>query len=331
MAGACILLLVVLALALDPQPDSGVDDPAAAGWTGPEPDTSRYYGAEAQKGSTLSPLPQLPKHRTVKKELRQVTKRAQVIANNVPLSIRVGSFNVLGTQHTAPGGSKPGRWASGPARIPGAVERIRAHGVDVVGLQEVQMDQMSGILNGTGWTAYPGLAGGKRSVVNSILWNPEVFELVSGSTFDIPIGGFTRPQAIVRLRHRATGRELYVVNAHPPAGHDGRTTGLRYYGFSRIVAQVNALKAQGLPVFLTGDMNDRAPFFCRVLPPTGMIASVGGSTAGGCRPPGRMPVDWVVATADVQFSDYWLDESTIARRISDHFFISATATMGAAG
>ena len=92
---------------------------------------------------------------------------------------------------------------------------------------------------------------------------------------------------------------------------------------------MNRLKQEGLPVFLTGDMNDREIFFCRVLPPTGMVAAVGGSTSGGCRPPGQMPVDWVVATPDVSFSGYVNDKSTKARRISDHHYVAATATISA--
>ena len=74
-----------------------------------------------------------------------------------------------------------------------------------------------------------------------------------------------------------------------------------------------------------------AAFFCRFLPPTGFVAAVGGSTSGGCNPPARMPVDWVVGSPDVTFSDYVIDESTVNRRISDHFYISATATVAPAG
>ena len=43
-----------------------------------------------------------------------------------------------------------------------------------------------------------------------------------------------------------------------------------------------------------------------------------------------MPVDWVVGSPDVTFSGYVIDESTVNRRISDHFYISATATVAPA-
>ena len=39
----------------------------------------------------------------------------------------------------------------------------------------------------------------------------------SGSQFTITFMGRPRPQPILRLRHRATGREFYVVNTHPSA------------------------------------------------------------------------------------------------------------------
>lgn len=243
---------------------------------------------------------------------------------------QIGSFNVLAIQHTAPGGMKPAKWPTAAWRTPRAIELIRAHGVEVLGLQEVKPAQLDPILNATGFKAYPGYEFGARDTDNSIIYDPKVFEFVSGSSFPITFMSRARPQTVLRLRQIATGREMYFINGHTSAGHDRRNTATRLAGMDTIVAQINRLKAEGLPVFLTGDMNDRAVFFCRVLPPTGMIAAVGGNTAGGCHPPGRMPVDWVIGTPDVAFSGYRLDESSIRRLISDHFFISATATVGAA-
>lgn len=273
-----------------------------------------------------------PKLKKVDKRAARLAKRAErmQLAATEPFSVRIASFNILGTQHTAPGGKKPASWPSSAARLPGAVAAIKAHKVSAVGLQEVQPDQMAGLLRGTGFEVYPGPDVDALNRVNPIMWDPAVFEFVSGSTFQMTNGRGTRAQPIVRLRHRATGREFFMVNSHPPAGRNGSMAAKRMGAFNQLVGVVNSLKAQGLPIVLTGDMNDRAAFFCRVVAPAGLVASVGGSTSGGCRPPAQMPVDWVVATPDVTFSNYVRDTSVPARRISDHYLISATATFSAA-
>ena len=95
---------------------------------------------------------------------------------------------------------------------------IKAHKVSAVGLQEVQPDQMAGLLRGTGFEVYPGPDVDALNRVNPIMWDPAVFEFVSGDRFTITFMGRARPQPILRLRHRVTGRELYVVNTHPSAG-----------------------------------------------------------------------------------------------------------------
>lgn len=245
-----------------------------------------------------------------------------------PFSIRVASFNVLGSNHTLPGGERPAYPTAG-SRTPQAAGVINSHGTELVGLQEAKPDQISTLTRMTGMVAWPGA--GAADPDNSVLWDPSRFELVEGSTFPITFMSRPRPQTVVRLRDLATQREFYLVNMHPSAGHDPRNTSTRVAGWDTGAAKVRELRASGLPVLVTGDMNDRAAFFCRFLPPTGFVAAVGGSTSGGCNPPGRMPVDWVVGSPDVSFSDYVIDESTVNRRISDHFYISATASVAPAG
>ena len=59
-----------------------------------------------------------------------------------PTSFRVSSFNILGYDHTAPGGSKhKSGYADGALRMKWAVQLIKSHQVDVVGLQEFQPQQ----------------------------------------------------------------------------------------------------------------------------------------------------------------------------------------------
>ena len=158
----------------------------------------------------------------------------------------------------------------------------------------------------------------------------EVFEFVDGETFSVYFMTRYRPQTVLRLRHKATRREFYVINMHTSAGHGGRYASTRNAAFGTAVSVVNRLKAERIPIFLTGDMNDRANFYCRVIPPTGMVAAQGGG--GTCGTPPRMrPVDWIAGHGRVAFSGYVDDFSSESRRVSDHPFVSATATMRGSG
>ena len=241
------------------------------------------------------------------------------------MTFQIGSFNVLGSQHSAPGGDHA-RYPAASARNAGAVARIRSFGVDILGTQELQPDQLNGITAMTGYAAYPGYAFGSRETDNSILYDDSKFEFVSGSYFTIHFMHANRPQTILRLRDKATGREFYVLNMHASAGEGGYAV-TRRAGHYIAVNTINRLKSEGIPIFLTGDMNDRAEFFCRVAPATGMVAAIGGSIAGGCHPTGALAVDWVLGWNNVSFSGYIEDRSTLGR-VSDHHFVAATATVG---
>lgn len=243
-----------------------------------------------------------------------------------PFSVRIGTFNVLGSQHTAPGGDRR-NFPPASVRSVAAANLIAKHGLDIVGTQELQADQLRALQGRTGMAAYPGFSWGEAETDNSILYDAGVFELVEASQFTITFMGRARPQPIVRLRHRATGSEFYVVNTHPSAG-GGVYLAERRRGQATLVSVVNNLKATGLPVLVTGDMNDREDFYCQVVPRAGLSAPNGGSYSAGCRPPpSPLPVDWVVGSG-VTWSGYWRDTTPVDQRTSDHFIISATANVG---
>jgi hypothetical protein len=243
------------------------------------------------------------------------------------MTFQIGTFNVLGSQHTAPGGERRSYPPAG-TRNGGAVARIRSFGVDILGTQELQPDQLNAITSMTGYAAYPGYAFGSGETDNSILYDDSRFEFVSGSSFTIHFMHANRPQTILRLRDKATGREFYVLNMHASAG-EGQYAVTRRAGHYTAAATVNRLKSEGIPIFLTGDMNDRAEFFCRLAPITGMVSADGGTTAGGCRTGASPAVDWVLGWGNVGFSSYIEDRSTLGR-VSDHHFVVGTATVGPA-
>jgi len=257
-------------------------------------------------------------------ELRVAAERE---AARQTMTFQIGSFNVLGSQHSTRSGDHS-RYPPASVRSPRAVARIHSFGVDILGTQELQPDQLNAIQAMTGYAAYPGYAFGANETDNSIFYDDSRFEFVSGSSFTIHFMHADRPQTILRLRDKETGREFYVLNMHASAGF-GPYAVTRRAGHYAAAATVNRLKADGIPIFLTGDMNDRAEFFCRVAPLTGMVAAIGGSTAGGCHPAGALAVDWVLGWGNVSFSNYIEDRSTM-HTVSDHYFVSATATVGPA-
>ena len=57
-----------------------------------------------------------------------------------PTSFRVSTFNILGDDHTGPGGTKKG-YAVGETRMKWTSQLIKSRNVDVVGLQEFQQPQ----------------------------------------------------------------------------------------------------------------------------------------------------------------------------------------------
>jgi hypothetical protein len=314
-----------------PAPDSG-PGPALRGPTPRQADLrhAQHVAAVAEKLARQKKAEQRKKaeQEKVRQALaRKAARLARLAQQSAPFEFTLGSFNVLGSQHTAPGGDRQ-RFPPASVRSVAAANLMAKHGVDIVGTQELQNDQLAALQSRTGMAAYPGLSWGSAETDNSILYDAGRFTMVSGSQFTIPFMGRPRPQPILRLKERATGREFYVVNSHPSAG-SGRYLTERRQGQATLVSIVNQLKQSGLPVFVTGDMNDREEFYCRVVPAAGLIAPNGGSYGSGCRPPpGSIPVDWVVGAGEISWSGYWRDTTPVTARTSDHFFISATAHVG---
>jgi endonuclease/exonuclease/phosphatase family metal-dependent hydrolase len=260
----------------------------------------------------------------------------EAAATGAPVDLRVGSFNVLGSNHTGPGGNKPG-WATGLQRTPGAAALIQSHDLDIVGLQELRPDQqnrLTDILGG--YDVYPGARVPPRESVNSIMWRTDVWSLVEATTVPIPYfyGQIHRMPAI-RLRHVASGAELWVANFHNPASTKrvGDHERWRDEATRRQVALANDLRARtGLPVVFTGDFNERDEFFCQLVAHTEMEASDGGSAVPGrCTPPRDRGIDWVFGTPDITWTSSVRDHSPISRRVSDHPIVAAKGLLRPTG
>ena len=237
------------------------------------------------------------------------------------VQFKIASFNLLGSSHTRHRGHSARR-ASGPQRMNGALEILATHQVDVVGFQEFQPDQRAAFNSrAKGWAAYPGLSLGRRAGENSVAWRTDVWERIKTGLVDIPyFNGRLRPMPYVLLRHRASGVEAYFSTFHNPAdvGRFRHQQRFRTAATNREIQLFQELEATGIPQFVTGDMNERAEYFCRVTGATPLIAAAGGSNNGRCTPPQPTQIDWIFGSPGVVFNDYQVVRSPLVRRTTDH-------------
>lgn len=247
-----------------------------------------------------------------------------------PTTFTIGSLNVLGAGHTAPGGNRKG-WASGDKRMKMQIDVINATGVDVVGFQELQPAQL------TVWEKYQsstfGIWPGRTTrgfMRNSIAWRSAEWRFVSGSWIKVPyFNGDKLRMPVVLLQNVLTGQQAYFMNFQNPADARGNASRWRAEGRSIQIGLVNRLRVQtGLPVFWTGDLNDREKAFCPIVAGSDLVSANGGSHyAGKCRPTKPMAVDWIFGSEETEFSGYVADRQTKIKRSTDHPFVRAVASI----
>ncbi len=137
----------------------------------------------------------------------------------------------------------------------------------------------------------------------------------------------------VLLQHNVTGHRAWFANFHNPATnrrHRGNDQH-RLEAMNREIALANQLYYEtGLPVFFTGDMNEREDFFCPFVGQTRMKSANGGNVRNGVctMPPRPVSVDWIMgAKGRGKFTNYVRDESRLVNRITDHPVIRADVTL----
>ncbi|MFP5334118.1 MAG: endonuclease/exonuclease/phosphatase family protein [Actinomycetes bacterium] len=267
-----------------------------------------------------------------RKESRRKARTKKDLPPPLPpaMTFTIGSYNVLGSSHTSRGGKWPGM-AEGPTRIRWAVGLLNARGVDVVGFQELQRDQLRTFVGATGggWGVYPGESAGPLGIENSLAWRRAEWTALELHTIQIPyFDGRLRPMPYVLLEHTLTGRKAWFANFHNSASNSrrGNNDGHRWRAMMLEIDLANRLWTEtGYPVFVTGDMNEREVYFCNMTGRAPMIAANGGSNQGSCSPPPYpMPVDWIFGTGVVSFSNYTRAD---VPRISDHPLVAAEATL----
>ena len=248
-------------------------------------------------------------------------------------TFRVGSFNVLGASHTDPGGDRPA-YDGYRKRLRLALKAIRDNGLQIVGLQEFQAKQADYFteLTGTEFGVYPGTSLGRRaSVHNSIIWRTESWRLIEAHTLRVPyFKGDEIQMPYVLLESVTTGQRTWVYNSHNPANTHGNAWKWRKEGFRREVELVASLRAAdpATPVIVTGDKNERERYFCYVASRSELHSASGGSHEGTCQPPARpQPIDWVMGTSDVRWTNYVALRDSVVAEAADHPLVIADATV----
>jgi hypothetical protein len=258
--------------------------------------------------------------------LKPAARLARKVAALSPAhaTFTIAQSNVLGSQHTrGKGGYGPGTYRAG---ITASLLTSRA--VDVGGMQEVQSDQLAVLRSRMpAYSFWPAASLGHNGERLQIYWRTSRFTLERYGSISYVFASQRIPLPYVLLRDNTSGAEFWMVTTHNSAG---KLQGQRDAATTAEIGLLNQLRATGVPVLITGDMNEHTAFFCRVSTATGMVAANGGSGAGGCHlPPPPLRVDWIMggggAGAGVSFSGYRQDAAGL-HRASDHYYLYAQAT-----
>ena len=252
-----------------------------------------------------------------------------------PLTFQVSSFNLLGAGHTDGKNPRKGFDKSGP-RLERAIQLLDRESIDVVGFQEMHQAQFAKF---TEWESdrfglFPGNKLGAAPMHNSIAWRTAQWRALRTESIKIPyFKGNEIRMPYVLLEHVETGQQAWFLNVHNPADARGPAQKWRDEAVRREANLVNRLRADhpGVPVFFTGDMNDRDEFFCPVVARTELeAANGGGSDDSGCQTPPAMKVDWLLGTAPTVFTGYAALTDELVKATTDHPVIVADAVVPSA-
>ncbi len=249
--------------------------------------------------------PQEPQQEPQQAEQDQPPTRAQ-------RTLRVGTFNILGSIHTR-GGDK--------ARTIRVARQLKRRKITLMGLQEVQPGQLRVLRNHMPKYRFaPGNVQEDQGFQLQVAWKRKQFKLLDQGFILTPYRSTYRRAPWVRLRHRATGRIVQVINVHNPKSSQERN---QDRALRREIKLYQRLRDRGV-VLLVGDMNDKREFFCRVTGRTDASSSKGGSHGPrGCRPPARMSIDWLTGGGQIGWRGHERDDV----RTSDHAIHHAQLTL----
>lgn len=244
---------------------------------------------------------------------------AEAPAGDDELRFTLGSYNVLGEHHTG-AYRHDDRFAPSRVRAEWTGQVLRTHGLDVIGLQESSKGQVRAILDGAHgrYGAFPHPDRHKRSNETTLLWDQRKLEAVETRTIRTQFISRKLPRPVVRFRHRASGREFWVMNVHnAPWGHQQK----RNQAVRAQIAELRELEASGLPVYFVGDMNEKRKVLCTVLRNTGLNSPMGGRLKrdGSCVTPRVMRVDWIFGSERSDWGNFHFAKPPMIRLTTDHW------------
>lgn len=214
-------------------------------------------------------------------------------------------------------------------RVPHMVDKVDASGASIIGFQEFEPPQAHAFLQATHghWAIVAGRAHGHSDSRDAIAYQPGRWQVDRVRYLTIRYGGPRVAIPLVRFASTTGLGAIWALNTHNPANVVNGSNAMRD---AAVRAEAHALHAlqtaePGTPLFLTGDMNDRARFKRLFL----SLADQGWSTAN----PTSRQVDWIMGGPGVKFTSTVVDQSTNddARHYTDHPFVHTTAQLAPTG
>lgn len=254
-----------------------------------------------------------------------------VPARRYEKNVTVTSFNILGTNHTEPGAPGGGRtYAPGRLRSEWAVNLLQSHGTGIAGFQELTLDQRRVVgrsLRKT-WSFYPPISSGQRPVWQTVGWDKSQWRMVKARLVHVPFRRKTRPNPVVELENKWTGRRIFVFNIHNSAKKTPERQRERDRAVAIEIKEVNKDRARGVQGLLMGDFNERERTFCKVVGKTDLEAVNGGSVRNGrCTPPKRLHIDWMFRSPAFGVVNHRYEKSGRVRRVTDHSVLTARLSL----
>lgn len=241
-------------------------------------------------------------------------------ARKSSFGFKLATFNVLGNIHSRPY-AHDDRFGPSRIRAEWTAQALLTGGIQVAGLQEPDAAQVAAIVAaGQGnLEAFPAASAGDLAVESSLVWDTRVFEATKKTTIRTQFIRRVLERPVVRLRHIATGRQIWVMSVHnAPFDYQAK----RDAAVKVQLEKVNELEETGLPVFYVGDMNEKKTILCKVLRRTDMDSPIGGGLTKNnqCRiPKERMRVDWIFGSKSVQWSGFTNSKPPLVRLSTDHW------------
>jgi len=238
-------------------------------------------------------------------------------------SFGIGTLNWRGASHYKKN-PQPGERPYGE-RVPNMVTKIGASGASIIGFQEFEPPQAEAFLEATdgAWKIVAGKRRGHSSPADAIAYQPSAWNVDEVRYVSIRYGGPMIQLPLVRFTSTSGLGSIWVLNTHNPANAVGGSDAMRDAAVRAEAEALGKLEAAepSTPLFLVGDMNDKARFKRLFL----SVAGPGWSSAN----PSDRQIDWILGSPAVTFSGTVVDRSTNdrAHKYTDHPFVHTTAQL----